>query len=126
MQLTGDLDANALAVLGRDAVRLLCSEDIGTLVERFGYALAFGREPVIAIREDLRKCLSALGATALAPPHDQPAPTVKHFKPNDTGLLAVVECQTITDNGAEILIELIVTSNGTERHITLEDISVAV
>jgi hypothetical protein len=50
---------------------------------------------------------------------------VKYFGPNNSGLLAVVECLALAENGAKVLVELIVTGNETERHVTLEQISVA-
>lgn len=92
------------------------------LAERFGYALAFGRKAEIAIREDLANCLRELGSAGLA--HDvEFEREVTYFKPNDTGLLAVVSCVVRTLNGREILLELVATSKDDEKYVTLEDIS---
>jgi hypothetical protein len=123
MKLDRHADAASLSALGAEAVRLLCSEDINGLAGRFGYALAFDREPALAIREDLRSCLAEVqaGSVVGAPKH---TPTVKYLEPNDSGLFAVVECEAITDNGAKVLVELIVTDKQGEKHVTLEQISV--
>jgi hypothetical protein len=124
MKLDRRADVATLSALGVEAVRLLCSEDINSLAMRFGYALAFDREPELAIREDLRSCLAEFGAASIvsAPKH---TPTVKYLEPNDSGLFAVVECEARTDNGAKVLVELIVTKEQGEEHVTLEQISVA-
>jgi hypothetical protein len=108
--------------LGVEALRLLCSGKIVDLATRFGYALAYQREPAGAIQDDLKFCLAELGASSLQTPLD-PATKVKYFKPNDTGLLAVVECLALADDGTQVLVELVVTRNDAEKHATLEDIS---
>jgi hypothetical protein len=125
MQIDSRMDTTSLAALGAEAVRLLCSGNISTLASRFGYALAYGREPAAAIQEDLRSCLSELRSASLAPTLEHPAATVKYFDPNDSGLLAVVECLALAENGAGVLVELVVTGNESERHVTLEQISAA-
>jgi hypothetical protein len=117
------MNADSLAELGADAVHLLCRGDIGTLAGRFGYALSYGREPATAIREDLRSCLSKIGAASLATGATLPVPTVVFYKGDVSNLIAIVECQVPADNGATVLVELVVTTDGTERHITLEDVS---
>ncbi len=125
MKIDAQTDASTLSGFGVEAVDLLCSSDIDTLVERFGYALAHGRKPAAAIREDLARCLAEVGSTALvSAPEDSPG-KVKYFEPSDTGLFAVVECFAITDNGSKLLVELVVTGSEANRHITLEDISAA-
>jgi hypothetical protein len=123
MQLYGPLDTKTLAASGVEALRLLCDGNIAGLADRFGYALAYQREPARAIRDDLQFRLAELGATSLQPPLD-PTPKIKYFKPNDTSLLAVVECLALTDNGTRLLVELIVTGSDAEKHVTLEDISI--
>jgi hypothetical protein len=119
------MDKKALADAGVEALRLLCSGNIADLAARFGYALAYQREPATAIQDDLRFCLTQVGAVSLVPPVD-PEPNVKYFKANDTGLLAVVECLAFADNGAKVLMELIVAGCDAEKRITLEDISAVV
>jgi hypothetical protein len=121
--LDAQVNAEALAEIGTDAVHLLRSGDIGTLANRYGYALSYGRDPATAIREDLRRCLSTIGAAALAAEPGLSVPTVVFHKSGSSNLLAVVECQVPADNGAAVLAELVVTTDGAEKHITLEDLS---
>lgn len=116
------VDAASLAAFGIDATSLLLAGDFSTLGHRFGYARAFDREPAGAIREDLASSLAEVGAFALVSTERQ-SPRVSYFKPNDTGLFALVECLVPADSGKAILLELIVTTNGTSTHITLEDLS---
>lgn len=125
MQITDDqTDARSLSGLGSLAVRLLCSGDFTTLAAQFGYALAYDRDPTTAIREELAQSLAGLGASGLGPPPTQ-LPAVSYFKPNDTGLFALVEQRIPTDNGGHVLLELIVSSRGPDKHVVLEQISAA-
>lgn len=117
------LEANALAALGGEAVDMLCRGDIDGLASRYGYGLSYGRDAAAAIRDDLRRCLSQAGATSLTPASPNPVRSVAYYDSTGTGILAVVECLAPTDNGVSLLVELVVTSKGKERHITLEQIS---
>jgi hypothetical protein len=121
--LDSQVNADALAQLGADAVRQLCRGDIDALAGQFGYALSYGREPAAAIREDLGGCLSRIGAGSLATVEAPPVPSVVFYEANSSNLVALVECQVPADNGAAVLVELVVTARGAERHITLEDVS---
>lgn len=116
-------DAASLAALGAEALALLASGNIDVLAERFGYALAYGADPATAIQADLTRCLASLGATSLASGAVAPAPKVGYFTPGDAGMLAVVEVLAQTNNGKTILVELVVTGRGNDKHITLEQIS---
>ncbi len=123
MKVDGQLEADDLAAMGAEAVGMLCRGDISALADRYGYALSYGRETVAAIQADVRYCLSQVGASALAAPPVDPVRSVRYFKPDASGVLAVVECRAPTDSGASLLVELVVTGKGAERHITLEQIS---
>ncbi|AHX16169.1 hypothetical protein CH75_05905 [Dyella jiangningensis] len=121
MQVTEDqTDAQSLSALGAEAVVLLVSRDFDTLADRFGYALAHGREVAEAIEFDFAACLSE--SEGSADRTGRPV-TVKYFQTNDAGLLAAVECIAYVAEGAAILLELVVTGTGAERHVTLEGIS---
>ncbi len=122
MRLDGPIDTRILAAIGADALGLLCSWNIPALAARFGYALAHDREIETAIQEDLRLCLTQLGAASLAPSPES-IPQVKYFEANETGLLAVVECLALADNGAKVLMELIVAGGDPVKHVTVEDFS---
>ncbi|MEB2232431.1 hypothetical protein VDS41_13185, partial [Xanthomonas campestris pv. campestris] len=78
-----------------------------------------------AIKEELSESLSELGAIALALGPATVEPVVKYFAPNETCLLALVQCFVPTDNGSKVLLELIVTGNEHATHITLEQVSSA-
>ena len=83
-------------------------------------AVAHGREIETAIREDLRFCLTQPGATSLVPSPES-VPQVKYFEANETGLLAIVECRALANNGAKVLMELIVAGGDPVKHVTIED-----
>jgi hypothetical protein len=123
--LATQVTTDSLAELAAEAVRLLCRGDLDTLAGTYGYALSYGREPATAIREDLAGCLSKIGATSLAVDATRSAPSVVFYEASNSNPVAVIECLARGDNGADVLIELVVTSRGPEKHITLEDLSVA-
>lgn len=122
MQLDGPLDSNSLAALGVEALRLLCSGSIATLASRFGYAVAYGREPAAAIQEDLNRYLGGLRATSLVAPDNGETPKVRYFKSNSIGLLASIDCLAKTNTGSQLLVTLVVAGTRQAKHITLEDI----
>jgi hypothetical protein len=126
MKITEDqATAGALEDLGFQAARLLCSGDFTTLAKNFGYALAYYRDPAAAIREDLMSTLAELGACRLAHPPSTP-PSVSFFSPNDTGLLALVEQRIATDIDRHILLELVLSTDGPDKYVYLEQVSAAV
>ena len=116
------IDDAALMAIGRDAVQLLRSGEIDVLAARFGYAVALGREPAAAIREDLTECLEQFSSPGLAR-NIEFGCEVKFFAPNPSSLVALVECVVPALNGGDVLIELVVTSNGHDKYATLEQIS---
>jgi len=118
-------DKASLAEFGSEVVSLLYAGDIPTLVSRYGYALALGRDSVLAVRQDLSQCLSEIHANGLVLPTLPSPPAVKYFQTNDAGLFAAIECLVSTDSGANLLVELVVSSRNSELHITLEQLSVA-
>jgi hypothetical protein len=117
-------DPESLGELCAEALQLLASGNIDALAERFGYAFAYacGGDPVLAIQADLASSLASVGATSLAQA-DARVPKVGYYAPNSTGLLALIEGRAPTNNGKTILVELVVTGSGDDKHITLEQIS---
>ena len=84
MQITADqTSVESLAGIGSQAAILLCAGNIAQLAKQYGYALAHGREPSLAIQEELAASLSELGATSVLEPSVTP-PRVSYFKPNET------------------------------------------
>jgi len=118
-------DQASLLLLTAEAVGLLASGNFDALANDFGYALAYGRDRSAAIREDLLTYLEELGCSALAPANNLSDASVKYFKPNDTGLLAAVDCLVPTDNGSKVLVSLVLTSLGAEKYFTLEGFAAA-
>ena len=124
MQITNSsVDDAALKAIGRDVAHLLCAGEVDALAAGFGYAVALGRVPATAIREDLVECLGQVGAIGLASNHEFDC-DVKFFAPNSSNLLAIVECVVPVLNGADVLVEIAVTEDGTDTYATLEQISV--
>jgi hypothetical protein len=113
-------DEAALCALGEQASSLLVQRDYTALAHRFGYALAFDREPSAALQEDY---LRAMGSPHPNPAKGAPPIAVSYFKPNTPGLFALVECTIPVTDSAAVLLELIVSGTPEERHITVEDIS---
>src|SRR3546814_4711738 len=90
MQITDDQTSpTAVASLGSQAVQLLCAGDFSALAAHFGYAVAYDRDPAMAIREELASSLTEIGASKLGPPPST-TPSVSYFNPNDSGLFALV------------------------------------
>jgi hypothetical protein len=113
-------DEVSLSGFGEEARAMLLSHDFAALANRFGYALAFDRDPSGAIEADF---LNAVASPYEVAAGAGPSTKVKYFSPNDTGLFAVVECVIPVADKAAILLDLIVTSNGEQKYITVEDIS---
>ncbi|OAM52810.1 hypothetical protein A7981_05050 [Methylovorus sp. MM2] len=113
-------DENTLSGFGAEVVALVANKNFSLLAERFGYALAFGRDVVLAIQQDFEECLSEAEKSSS---RKSTSIQVKYFKSNDTGLYALVECVTAINEEISVLIELIVTGVGEEKYITLEQIS---
>lgn len=116
--LDSQLDEPSLAKFGEEACRLFIARDFRGLADRFGYALAYDRDIAAAIEADFERCLSGRGSQDSR----VESVTVKHFFPNITALLSVIEC-VLVDTSVRILIELIVAKNDENRNLYLEDIN---
>ena len=108
---------------GREAVSLLEKRDFQSLADRFGYAVAADKSPRVAIEEDFRSCLAAFHASSEPRPSVPPSTVVKYFKPNSGNFFALIECVFTTPEGCPILVELIVSASGKDKHVFLEQIS---
>jgi hypothetical protein len=117
------MDRQTLGRFGEQAVALLRAGDFTALAERFGYALAYGREPAKAIESDLAACLSEDQGTD---GFIAPTTVIKYYDAQateTTGLMAATECVSHLADNSAILLALVVTGKGAERHIGLEGIS---
>jgi len=124
MRITNDkIDDAALKAIGQEVAHLLCAGEVDALAARFGYAVALGRGPATAISEDLAECLGQVGAISLASNFEFDC-NVKFFASNSSKLLAIVECVVPAVNGNDVLVEIAVTSDGSNSYATLEQISV--
>ena len=123
MKIPGNcLDFLTLEAFGIQARQLLCSSNISELGNKFGYALACGRDPAEAILTAVNASLRELGALHIVEFAPHPEPVVKCFLPNEIGLVALVECRVLTDNDSLVLLELVVTGNDENRYISVEQI----
>jgi hypothetical protein len=102
-------DRPSLERFGQEAAALLRKGDFGALADRFGYAMAYGREPAFAIEADLN---AVPPDDALVPEVVVPSVAIKYFNADtmeSTGLVAAVECISHLADGAAIEFALVVT-----------------
>lgn len=114
-----------LAQHGHVLVALLKQGEYCSVAERFGYALAFDKDPALAIQNELASCVADFRDRKLSQTSSATSVVVKYFEPNDSNLFAVVECEFEGPQGCPVLAELIVTTNGEDRYVSLEQISIA-
>lgn len=114
------LDVASLTAQGEAARQLLVGGEVDALAQRYGYALAGGREPADAIRADTLEALVSVGATGFSP--DPALTRVSYVHQAASGLFALIEVQIPVDSGKTILLELVV-SGDMPLHVTLEQIS---
>ena len=113
-----------LIKFGEEVINLIRGKEYKELANRFGYALAYGKDPSTVIKNEIDMCLSQLGDYSELTETISKEIIVKYFENNDTGLVAVVECSLSMENSAgEMLVELIVTRKDGENYVTLEQIS---
>ncbi len=105
--------------------QLFIAQNYASLAEQFGYALAFDQAPTLEIPNELSTVLKKLEASRLESEPDS-IPRISYFKPNDQGLYALIEQIIAADNGKHILVEMIVTTKGGEKFITIEQISAVI
>jgi hypothetical protein len=116
-----EMNRESLEQFAKDVALLLQRGDFIVLAERFGCALAYGREPAKAIESDLAN------RTFEWEKVDCPASCIdiKYFNAEatkGTGLLAAVDCQTYLAGDLLVQFSLVVTLKDSQRHISLESI----
>ena len=116
-----------LADFGVELVQMIKDRAYDLIAERFGYALAFDRSHAMAIASDIDLCLTGDGRSATLAVANEARILVKYFKqPNDANLFGLVECfLSLAQDSGELLAELIVTTNGNDYYVSLEDVSYA-
>lgn len=123
--LQNQVDNNQFSRLGEELVLLFEKRDFSSIADRFGYALAYGRDPAKAIEEELLSCVSAF--QRLPQPQDVVSPSivVKRFTDTNLSLVAVIECHFFMAGGCPVLAELIVTGKGEDKYVSLEQVSLS-
>lgn len=114
-----------LANFGSELVRMIKDCNYTSVVDHFGYALAYDRPLAEAIDSDIKSCLNAEGRSAVIANSKEPRISIKYFEqPNDLSLFGLVECfLSLEQDDGELLVELIVSTDKTEFHLWLEDVS---
>ena len=117
-----------LAEFGADVVRMIKCSDYARIADQYGYALAYDRPLADAIAADVDTCLNSDGRSASVAKDKEPRISVSYFKqPDSVALFGLVKCLLPLDQGeGQLLVELIVSTNDTEFHLWLEDVSYAV
>jgi len=107
--LDSQINDEGLTKFGAEAINLLKIHNHEELASRFGYALSFGKKTAQVIQTEISSCLSQARNGAKLSTVTKPLIVVNYFEPNNSNLIAVVECTISIDNGiGEILMELIV------------------
>ena len=104
---------------------MLKKGDFQLLVDRFGYVMTGGSSPIVAVENGFRSCVAEFRSSPEQQSSVSPSIVVKYFTPNTSGLYALVECVFTAAEGCPILAELVVYSLGEDKHIHLEQVSVA-
>jgi hypothetical protein len=114
----------ALRDLARAAIDLLLAGKVDLLAEQYGYALAAGRDFSTAIRSDVARALANAGGTGLLPLASDDFPVV-YYRENSSRVIAVIDCDLPTADGAGVRISFVVSGTDEEQFFTLEDICAA-
>jgi hypothetical protein len=123
--LANQIDEASLSRFGEEVVSLLKKRDFSTLANRFDYAFTFERPTATALEEDLQTSIAACQGSSKNQDPVTASIVVKYFRPNKSGLFAVVESLFDATKGCPVLAELIVSSDGKDRYVTPEEISSA-
>lgn len=121
--LPNQVDHNLFSRLREELVTLFEKRDFCSIADRFGYALAYGRDPAKAIEAELLSCFSEFRMLPQPQVVVSPSIVVKRFTDNDLSLVAVIECHFFMAGGCPVLAELIVTGKGEDMHVSLEQVS---
>lgn len=115
------LTNNKIGELLESARIMLYQGKFEEFADKFGYAVALGRNHVVAISADYNSALETVGASGLNPRN------IGNFKislmdPTNIGINGIVEHIVKADNGRELLIEYVFSDSDGKNHITCEQI----
>lgn len=114
------MDKRSLEEFAQEAASLLQHGNFLALAERFGYAMAYGREPASAIEADLSSGLEERGSAGRLPFVE-----IKYFNEEATertGLVATIDCAACLAGDSAVQFSLVVTRRDSERYIWLESV----
>jgi hypothetical protein len=118
-----ELTNDKIGVLLESARIMLHQGKFEEFADKFGYAVALGRNLIVGISTDYNDALKAVGASGLN------LENAGKFKiglidPASIGINGIVEHIVKTDNGRELLIEYVLSVSNEKNHITCEQIGV--
>jgi hypothetical protein len=122
--LPSQTDEASLLHLGKEAVSLFEKHDFPSLVDRFGYAMAYGQDPAVAIKETFHWRVARFREFSKPRPWDLQPMTVKYFQPKDLPFFAVVEGYFASE-GCPFHVSLVVFSSEEGKHLSLEEFDLA-
>jgi hypothetical protein len=114
-------NVDALRDLACAGLDLLTTNQFELLVERYGYARAFGRDPADAVRVDLAQALSNVSGSELLPVRSSDL-SVVFYQENASCLRAAIDCEVPTQGGKSVWVSFVVTGTEAKQFFTLEDI----
>jgi hypothetical protein len=121
MKISGfQMDKHSLEQFAQEATSLLQNGNFVTLAERYGYAMAYGREPASAIEADLSNRLEERGRSVGIPFIE-----IKYFNEEatkSTGLVAAIDCVAYMPGDSAVQFSLVVTRKDSHRYISLESV----
>jgi hypothetical protein len=117
-------DEASLLHFGREAVSLFEKHDFRALADRFDYAMAYGKDPAVAIEGMFHWRVARFREFSKPRPSGLQPMTVKYFQPKDLPFFAVVEGSFASD-GCPFLVSLIVFSSEKGIRLSLEDFELA-
>lgn len=123
-----DVSTNSLASHARRAAALLQVGAFAQLVDAYGYAVANGRDPVEAVREDFERALFGSGQKdhGLAVFHAGPSNGVelKIYKANNSALVATYEGIEVAQCGDRVaVLDFVIFGNPKSGlYLSIEDI----
>jgi hypothetical protein len=114
--LQSDITPTGLAEHACRVVTMFKGQRFAELIDDYGYAVANGRDPVVAIREDFERALLGAAATEYANIQFVPDPIAeanfRAYASNELGIVATYECIRIARNGDRVAVfDLVVFGN---------------
>lgn len=117
------LTNNKIGELLESARIMLHQGKFEEFADKFEYAVALGRNLVVAISADFNVALENVGSSGLNP-RNKGNFKIRLMDPTNIGINGIVEHIVKADNGRELLIEYVLSDSDGINHITCEQIGV--